>query len=100
VLAPGPVVMPAGVARDEHDAPCCQGPANSQVHGLVEVASTPVDPDDRNRPSGRHERADQRPVEPNSIFGVGEYEALLVVVIHGLRSSMPRMTAAAPAVEA
>jgi len=34
MLAPGPVVMPAGVARDEHEAPCCQGPAEQRLSGL------------------------------------------------------------------
>src|SRR5207244_1202758 len=90
VLAPGSVVMPAGIARDEDEAPCRQDPPNSHVHGLVEVAATPVDPDDRDRPSGRRGGADQRPIEPNPIFGVGAYEALLVLVVHGLNSSMPR----------
>src|SRR6266568_1788918 len=47
VLAPGSVVMPAGIACDEHEAPCRQDPPNSHVHRLVEVAPTPVDPDDR-----------------------------------------------------
>jgi len=81
--------MPAGVARDECDAPCRQGPANSHVHGLVKVAPAAVDPDDRDRPSGRDKRVDQRAVEPNPIFGVGAYEALLVLGVH-LHSSMPR----------
>ncbi len=86
--------MPAGVARDECEAPCRQGPADSHVHGLVKVAPAAVDPDDRDGPSSRDKRADQRPIEPNPIFGVGAYEALLVAITHGLRSSMPRVTAA------
>src|SRR5258708_5202400 len=88
-LAPGPVVMPAGVARDECYAPCRKGPAKSHVHGLVKVAPASVDPDDRDWPSARDKRADQRAIEPNPIFGVGAYEALPVGITHGLRSSMP-----------
>src|SRR5258708_13834516 len=79
-LAPGPVVMPAGVARDEYEVPCRQGPANSHVHGLVKVAPAAVDPDDRDGPSGRDRRAGQRALLSNPLFGAASYRALLVSI--------------------